>query len=84
MRSIVLEPWQQWVAIATKGEIKLAVEMQPLEAPKLMSKLEPLLRLNLISDPKQLAPLIRTLSTDERLPLIARNHAGRLLKKIEK
>lgn len=65
-------------------EIKLAVEMQPLEAPKLMNKLETLLRLNQISDPKQLAPLIRTLSTDERLPLIARNHAVRLLKKLEK
>ncbi len=65
-------------------EIKLAVEMQPLEAPKLMSKLETLLRLNYISDPKQLAPLIRSLSTDERLPLIARNHATRLLKKMEK
>ena len=58
--------------------------MQPLEAPKLMNKLETLLRLNQISDPKQLAPLIRTLSTDERLPLIARNHAVRLLKKLEK
>lgn len=65
-------------------EIKLAVEMQPLEAPKLMGKLETLLRLNLISDAKQLAPLIRALSTDERLPLIARNHAVRLLKKLEK
>ena len=65
-------------------EIKLAVEMQPLEAPKLMNKLETLLRLNQISDPKQLAPLVRTLSTDERLPLIARNHAVRLLKKLEK
>jgi hypothetical protein len=65
-------------------EIKLAVEMQPLEAPKLMGKLETLLRLNQISDAKQLAPLIRRLSTDERLPLIARNHAVRLLKKLEK
>lgn len=65
-------------------EIKLAVEMQPLEAPKLMNKLETLIRLNYISDAKQLAPLIRQLSTDERLPLIARNHAVRLLKQMEK
>lgn len=65
-------------------EIKLAVESQPLEAPKLMSKLETLLRLNYLSDPKQLVPLVRELSTDERLPLIARNHALRLLKKLEK
>ena len=32
----------------------------------------------------QLIPLIRDLSTDERLPLMARNHAGRILKKLEK
>jgi hypothetical protein len=65
-------------------ELNLAVEIQPLETPKLMNKLETLMRLNYISDPKQLYPLIRQLSTDERLPLIARNHATRLLKKLEK
>jgi hypothetical protein len=37
-----------------------------------------------LSDPYQLVPLLKDLLTDERIPLIARNHAGRLLKKIEK
>jgi uncharacterized protein (UPF0147 family) len=30
-----------------------------------------------------LVPLLKDISTDEHLPLIARNHALRLLKKIE-
>jgi len=29
-------------------------------------------------------PLLKDISTDEHLPLIARNHALRLIKKIEK
>ena len=65
-------------------DISVSRENLPLEAPKLMDKLDSLLRRNGLSDPQQLVPLLRELSTDERLPLIARNHAGRLLKKIEK
>lgn len=65
-------------------DIKLARELQPLEAPKLMDRLDTLYSRNGLSDPRQLIPLLRDLSTDERIPLIARNHAGRLLKKIEK
>ena len=65
-------------------EITLARESQPLEAPKLMERLDALVTRGGLSDPKQLVPLVRDLSTDERLPLIARNHAGRILKKIEK
>jgi hypothetical protein len=37
-----------------------------------------------LSDPYQLVPLLTELKTDERIPLIARNHADRILKKIEK
>jgi hypothetical protein len=65
-------------------DITLARENLPLEAPKLMDRLDQLLRNNGLSDPKQLIPLLRELSTDERIPLMARNHAGRILKKIEK
>ena len=65
-------------------EINLAREIQPLDSPKLISRLDTLLDRKALSDPKQLLPLLRDLSIDERLPLIARNHAGRLLKKIEK
>jgi hypothetical protein len=65
-------------------DISVARENQPLNAPKLMELLESLLKRDGLSDPHQLIPLLKDLSTDEHLPLIARNHALRLLKKIEK
>ncbi len=65
-------------------DITLARENQPLEAPKIMDQFDDYLRRNEIADPQQLLPLMRELSTDERLPLIARNHAARLLKRMEK
>jgi len=51
--------------------------------PKLMEEFELDLKMNALSDPQQLLPLLRDLSTDEHIPLIARNHALRLIKKIE-
>ena len=65
-------------------DMSIARENQPLNAPKLMEQLELLLKRNGLSDPHQLVPLLRDITTDERLPLIARNHAGRLVKMIEK
>ena len=46
--------------------------------------LEILVERDEISDREQFAPLLRDLTTDERIPLMARNHAERLPKKIEK
>ena len=65
-------------------DIKLAREMQPLNTPQLMNQLEMYLTRDGLSDPYQLVPLLKDLRTDEHIPLIARNHADRLLKKIEK
>jgi hypothetical protein len=65
-------------------DIAVARENQPLNAPKLMDYFESLLTHSGLSDPSQLVPLLRELTNDEHLPLIARNHATRLLKKIEK
>lgn len=65
-------------------DISLARQNQPLNTPKLMELLESLLKRNGISDPQQLVPLLTDLSTDEHVPLIARNHALRLIKKIQK
>ena len=65
-------------------DIALARESQPLNAPKLMEEFELQLKRNGLSDPQQLLPLLREVSTDEHLPLIARNHALRLIKKLEK
>ncbi len=65
-------------------DISLARETQPLNGPKLMEELELLLKRNGLSDPRQLVPLLKDITSDEHLPLIARNHAARLIKKIEK
>lgn len=65
-------------------DISVARESQPLNAPKLMEQIESMLRRNALSDPQQLIPLLKDISTDEHLPLIARNHALRLIKQIEK
>ena len=65
-------------------DLKLARELQPLNTPQLMDFMERLLTRDGLSDPLQLVPLLRELRTDEHIPLIARNHADRLLKKIEK
>lgn len=65
-------------------DITLACENQPLEAPKLMDQFDGFVRRGELADPEQLVPLLRELTTDERIPLMARNHATRILKKIEK
>jgi hypothetical protein len=65
-------------------DISIARENQPLNAPKLMEAMESLLKRNALSDPRQLLKLLQDLSTDEHIPLIARNHALRLIKKIQK
>ena len=64
-------------------DISVARENQPLNAPKLMESFEAMLKRNALSDPQQVVPLLKEISSDERLPLIARNHAIRLLAKIK-
>ena len=63
-------------------DVSVARENQPLNAPKLMEVMESMLKRDGLSDPQQLLPLLQDLSTDERIPLIARNHALRIIKKI--
>jgi hypothetical protein len=65
-------------------DITVARENQPLNAPGLLKQLESMYNRNGLSDPKQLVPLLKEIRTDAHIPLIARNHADRLLKKIEK
>ena len=65
-------------------EISVARESQPLNGPKLMEQVESMLKRNGLSDPQQLVPLLKDISNDEHLPLIARNHGLRLIKQIEK
>jgi len=65
-------------------DISVARENQPLNAPKLMEVLELYIKRNNLSDPKQLIPMLRDMSTDEHIPLMARNHALRIIKQIQK
>jgi len=65
-------------------DLSIARENQPLNSPKLMDQLESMLKRNALSDPRQLVPLLKDITSDEHLPLITRNHATRLLKQIEK
>lgn len=65
-------------------DISIARENQPLGVPKLMELMESMLKRDALSDPRQLLKLLQDLSTDEHVPLIARNHAQRLIKKIQK
>lgn len=67
-----------------KFEMTLARENQPLQTPGLMDALDAYLRQNEISDPPHMVTFLTELSVDERLPLIARNHAAKLIKQIEK
>ena len=65
-------------------DISVARENQPLGVPKLMELIESMMKRDALSDPRQLLKLLQDLSTDEHVPLIARNHAQRLIKKIRK
>jgi hypothetical protein len=65
-------------------DINLAVENQPLETPSLINRLDSLINSHFLSDTRQLIPLLRQLSEDERVPLVGRNQAARILKKLEK
>jgi hypothetical protein len=65
-------------------EINVARENQPLESPKLMDKIDRLIKQNQISDARQVLTFLREVGDDERLPLITRNHAARIIKSIEK
>jgi hypothetical protein len=65
-------------------DIGVARANQPLEAPKLMDVFDGYFRRGEISDPEQMIPFLRGLIDDERIPLIARNHAAKLVKQVEK
>ena len=65
-------------------DLNLAREMQPLNVPSLLDVMESLRSRDGLSDPRQLVPLLTELKTDEHIPLMARNQAERILKKIGK
>jgi len=65
-------------------DFNFARENKPLEIPKLVDSLYSLLKRNEISDPLQILPFLTAISNDERVPLIGRNRAGKIVKQIEK
>jgi hypothetical protein len=65
-------------------EINLARENQPLDTPRLLNRLDSYLKRSEIADPSQMLPLLEELTNDERIPLIARNHAKRLVEQIKR
>lgn len=65
-------------------EMTLARQNQPLQTPGLMETLDSYLKRNELSDPPHLLPLLTELSTDERIPLMARNRAAKLIEQIQK
>jgi hypothetical protein len=65
-------------------DMSVARENQPLNSPSLMDVLDSYIRRREISDPRQMLPLLKEISNDERIPLITRNHAAKLAEKIEK
>lgn len=65
-------------------EIDLARQNQPLMTPGLMESIDSYIDRKEISDPTNLVPFLTQLSTDERLPLMARNRATKIIKAIEK
>ena len=65
-------------------DMNVARVNQPLDAPRQMDTLDSYMQRNEIADPPQLLPFLKGLTDDERIPLIARNHAGKIIKQIEK
>jgi hypothetical protein len=64
--------------------VKLARDLQPLETPRMIERIETMVKQNWVSDPAQLLPFLIELSNDERIPLIGRNRAAKIAKEIDK
>jgi hypothetical protein len=67
-----------------KSDLEIDRVNQPLDTPRLLDELDSYLQRDEISDPPHIIPLLIGITNDERLPLIARNHATRLITRIEK
>ena len=65
-------------------DIGVARANSPLDLPRLLEQFDRTEARGDLSDPTQLLPLLRDLSTDERVPLIARNRAAKVLQRVEK
>ena len=67
-----------------KFELVTARQNQPLLTPGLMDAINGYYTRNDLTDPPHLVPFLTELSSDERLPLMARNRALKLIQQIQK
>jgi len=65
-------------------ELEAVRATDPISVPAQLRMLDGELRSKRIADPQRLVPLLQEIRTDESVPLIARNHAERLLQTIKK
>jgi hypothetical protein len=65
-------------------DLDLALKHQPLETPRILETIETDLRLERVAEPERLAVALREIAGDDTLPLIARNHATRIVSAIQK
>jgi hypothetical protein len=63
-------------------ELQSVRQNDPISTPAQLRMLESELKSRRIAEPRRLTPLLEEIRTDESVPLIARNHAERLLKSI--
>jgi hypothetical protein len=65
-------------------DIENARQYQPLDLPKQIEVLESSLRLGRLAEPERVLGTLEDIAGDNTLLLIARNHAGRIIKEIKK
>ena len=65
-------------------EIEAVRQNDPISTPAQLRYLDNELKSKTIADPERFVTLLQDIKTDESIPLIARNHAERLLKEIKK
>jgi hypothetical protein len=65
-------------------EMAMAIENQPLQTVGLMETMDRYITQKEISDPQHILPLLEQYSTNERIPLMARNRAAKVVKQIVK
>lgn len=65
-------------------DLETMEQYQPLDLPRQLEALESSLRLEQIAEPERILKALREISSNDSLPLIARNKASRIVSDIEK
>jgi hypothetical protein len=84
----IKELYEIFRAIATQQmhlfDLDIAEQYQPLDLPTQLRVLERDLELERVAEPEQMLAALRNINSNDALPLIARNHAKRIVDNIEK